>query len=112
MSKKVEKKVKEATGGTTNKDFEKFQLELFRDYFVTADRYQFILNKRYIHEKTGELEVERIGFYSRLSTLVERLVELELKRSEVKTVDELNHQMLELRRLIRKNFPEFKIIED
>lgn len=112
MSKKIEKKVKEATGGTTNKDFEKFHLELFRDYFVTADRYQFILNKRYPNEKTGEMEIEKIGYYSRLSTLVERVVEMELKRSEVRTVEELNHQMLELRRLIRKTFPEFKIIED
>lgn len=112
MSKKVEKKVKEVTGGTTNKDFEKFQLELFRDYFVTADRYQFILNRRYPNEKTGEMEIEKMGYYSRLSTLVERLVEMELKRSEVRTVEELNHQMLELRRLIRKTFPEFKIIED
>ena len=86
-----------------------FYLELFDDYFVTADKYEFQLNDGYADEEKERPNV--IGHFSKLQSLVKYLAQLELKRSKVNTVKELLDKMDEIEGKIDKMFPEFKVIQ-
>ena len=86
-----------------------FYLELFDDYFVTADKYEFQLNDGYNDEAEEKPNV--IGHFSKIQSLVKYLAQLELKKAKINTVKDLLDKMDEIEHKIDKMFPEFKVIQ-
>lgn len=66
-----------------------------KDYIITADSYNYILNKKSIAKTTtksqtkGDIIIKPVAFFTNIETLIQRLIELELRRTDVTTLKEL-----------------------
>lgn len=85
-----------------------FNLELFDGYFVTADDYQYILNKRGVNGK-GEEKVDAVGYFTKLQFLIRDLANKQLRKADVKTLDDLYREMDRIEKKINKLVPEFEV---
>ena len=92
-------KVKKANG---------FNLELFDGYFVTADEYQYILNKRGVNGK-GEEKVETVGYYVKLQYLIEDLANKQLRKANVTSLEEFRRELDKIAKKIDRLVPEFEV---
>jgi hypothetical protein len=85
-----------------------FNLELFDGYFVTTDEYQYILNKRGKNGK-GEDKVDTIGYYTKLQFLIRDLANKQLRKADIKSLDDLYRGMERIEKKINKLVPEFEV---
>lgn len=81
----------------------KFNLELFDGYFITADKYEYVLNETKIYEEgknIGKGYTNAIGYYSTLQGVLKGFMQMQLKMSEIRTITELNKRINELEKIM------------
>ena len=81
----------------------KFNLELFDGYFITADKYQYVLNETKTYEEgnnIGKPYTNVIGYYSTLHGVLKGFMQMQLKMSEIRTITELNKRISELEKIM------------
>lgn len=70
------------------------EIAIGKDYVITSDAYNVILNKRYDKKDKagndlGEEALKQIGYYPNLIKACTALLNKEIKQSDAKSVDEL-----------------------
>ncbi len=65
-------------------------------YVITSDEYQFILNEIKINKEGKNIGQERfqtIGYYPRLEQLIKKLILLEIRRSDIKSLQDMSDKI-------------------
>lgn len=83
------------------------KIQITEDYVMTSDAHNFILNEVSIAQtgkKAGQQRLAPIGYYSRVSDLVDGLISLKMKRSTKRTMESFIKEHRALVDEIRKVF--------
>ncbi|NHB94824.1 DUF5405 family protein, partial [Photorhabdus cinerea] len=65
-------------------------------YVITSDDYQFILNEIKISKEGKNISQERlqtIGYYPRLEQLIKKLILLEIRRDDIKSLQDMSDKI-------------------
>jgi len=65
-------------------------------WVITSDSLQFILNKKKVAQsgiKKGEVYLEAVGYYPRMSQLVNGLIHFQVRDSDVKSISALADEL-------------------
>ncbi|OCQ53615.1 hypothetical protein Ppb6_01241 [Photorhabdus australis subsp. thailandensis] len=65
-------------------------------YVITSDEYQFILNEIKINKEgknIGQERLQTIGYYPRLEQLIKKLILLEIRRSDIKSLQDMRDKI-------------------
>ncbi|MCC8463875.1 DUF5405 family protein [Photorhabdus bodei] len=65
-------------------------------YVITSDEYQFILNEIKINKEGKNIGQERfqtIGYYPRLEQLIKKLILLEIRRADIKSLQDMSDKI-------------------
>ncbi|MEK9497114.1 DUF5405 family protein [Photorhabdus sp. P32] len=65
-------------------------------HVITSDEYQFILNEIKINKEgknVGQERLQIIGYYPRLEQLIKKLILLEIRRDDIKSLQEMSDKI-------------------
>lgn len=72
-------------------------------YVITSNTKQFILNKKMIvqsGDRAGTPYLQQIGFYPKLGSLISALIQMDVRTTEVTTLQEMDDRIQTLAELI------------
>ncbi|AWK42650.1 hypothetical protein GPY51_10835 [Photorhabdus laumondii subsp. laumondii] len=65
-------------------------------YVITSDEHQFILNEIKINKggkNIGKERLQTIGYYPRLEQLIKKLILLEIRRDDIKSLQDISDRI-------------------
>ncbi len=72
------------------------QISIGDRYVITSDKYQFVLNQKMTFKdgkNAGESYLKQIGFYPRLSQLVNAMIMADAKEADIESIAALEKQI-------------------